>query len=276
MLLLLLPVPSPPSASSLPPIPIHPPNPPPNPLTHPQETDDQYLELDAQHQRDDGCTAVTAVLIGRRLVVAHVGDSRAVLSVGGGAQALSRDHKPNRADERGRIEGAGGAVVWAGTWRVGGVLAVSRSFGNRMMKQVGCKHTGAGPGAGLFWAAWHSAGRGALAGICIALAAPLSLPSALSSASTLPTALQFIIPHPEIWCVCAGSIQRRGGCPAPYCLQPAAGCRLPRFPRSPALHAATHRTARLPPCPACLSASLLHREDTITPGGWAGRRCSNE
>ena len=62
---------------------------------------------------------------------------RAVISVGHGAQALSRDHKPNRADEQQRIEGAGGAVVWAGTWRVGGVLAVSRSFGNRMMKQVG-------------------------------------------------------------------------------------------------------------------------------------------
>lgn len=41
-----------------------------------QETDEQYLELDAELQRDDGCTAVTAVLLGQRLVVAHVGDSR--------------------------------------------------------------------------------------------------------------------------------------------------------------------------------------------------------
>ncbi|KAI7835622.1 hypothetical protein COHA_010479 [Chlorella ohadii] len=105
-----------------------------------QETDGQYLELDAEHQRDDGCTAVTAVLLGQRLVVAHVGDSRAVISINRTAQALSKDHKPNRADERGRIEGAGGAVVWAGTWRVGGVLAVSRSFGNRMMKQFIIPH----------------------------------------------------------------------------------------------------------------------------------------
>ncbi|EFN56436.1 hypothetical protein CHLNCDRAFT_35180 [Chlorella variabilis] len=104
------------------------------------ETDGQYIDLDAEQQRDDGCTAVTAVLVGKRLVVAHVGDSRAVLSVGSGAVALSQDHKPNREDERGRIEDAGGQVVWAGTWRVSGVLAVSRSFGNRMMKQYIIPH----------------------------------------------------------------------------------------------------------------------------------------
>eukprot|EP01018_Ginkgo_biloba_P004437 Gb_02040 [translate_table: standard] len=48
---------------------------------------------------------------------------------------LSEDHKPNRSDERERIEQAGGNVMWAGTWRVGGVLAVSRAFGNRLLKQ---------------------------------------------------------------------------------------------------------------------------------------------
>lgn len=45
-----------------------------------QETDQQYLEVDAEHQRDDGCTAVTAVLVGQQLVVAHVGDSRCGLA----------------------------------------------------------------------------------------------------------------------------------------------------------------------------------------------------
>ncbi len=49
--------------------------------------------------------------------------------------ALSEDHKPNRTDERSRIEAAGGVVVWAGTWRVGGVLAVSRAFGDRLLKR---------------------------------------------------------------------------------------------------------------------------------------------
>ena len=121
--------------------------------------------------RDDGCTAAVALVLGdERLLVAHVGDSRAVLvepasssdddetrkKRGGGsgsggkksgehssstatlppftARALSTDHKPNRPDERARIEAAGGAVLWAGTWRVGGVLAVSRAFGDSALK----------------------------------------------------------------------------------------------------------------------------------------------
>eukprot|EP00887_Chlorella_sp_A99_P004273 scaffold15.g4273.t1 len=90
--------------------------------------------------KDDGCTAVTAVVVGRRLIVAHVGDSRGVLSFGRCGIALTADHKPNRSDERARIEDAGGAVVWAGTWRVSGVLAVSRSFGNRHLKEYIIPH----------------------------------------------------------------------------------------------------------------------------------------
>lgn len=80
------------------------------------QTDNQYLEQDASKERDDGCTAVVAVVLGRKLWVAHVGDSRAVLGRAGKAIALSLDHKPNRTDERERIENAGGIVVWAGTW----------------------------------------------------------------------------------------------------------------------------------------------------------------
>ena len=53
---------------------------------------------------------------------------------------LTEDHKPDRVDERDRVESKGGTVVWAGTWRVSGVLAVSRSFGNRMMKHLIIPH----------------------------------------------------------------------------------------------------------------------------------------
>lgn len=51
------------------------------------------------------------------------------------AVPMSVDHKPNTREERTRIEDAGGVVVWAGTWRVGGVLAVSRAFGDRPLKR---------------------------------------------------------------------------------------------------------------------------------------------
>uniref|UniRef100_A0ACD5Z4P4 Uncharacterized protein n=1 Tax=Avena sativa TaxID=4498 RepID=A0ACD5Z4P4_AVESA len=99
-----------------------------------QKTDADFLESESNAFRDDGSTASTAVLVGGHLYVANVGDSRAVVLKAGKAMALSVDHKPNRTDERKRIENAGGVVIWAGTWRVGGVLAMSRAFGNRLLK----------------------------------------------------------------------------------------------------------------------------------------------
>jgi protein phosphatase 1L len=99
-----------------------------------QKTDTDFLESECSAFRDDGSTASTAILVGDHLYVANVGDSRAVISKAGKAVALSDDHKPNRTDERPRIENAGGIVIWAGTWRVGGVLAMSRAFGNRLLK----------------------------------------------------------------------------------------------------------------------------------------------
>ncbi|KAL7108271.1 hypothetical protein ACP275_06G103300 [Erythranthe tilingii] len=100
-----------------------------------QQTDRDFLASERETFRDDGSTASTAVLVGNHLYVANVGDSRTIISKAGKAIPLSEDHKPNRSDERKRIESAGGVVMWAGTWRVGGVLAMSRAFGNRMLKQ---------------------------------------------------------------------------------------------------------------------------------------------
>ncbi|KAK3134719.1 hypothetical protein QOZ80_5BG0409860 [Eleusine coracana subsp. coracana] len=100
-----------------------------------KKTDSEFLDSERTSHRDDGSTASSAVLMGNHLYVANVGDSRAVISKAGKAIALSEDHKPNRSDERKRIESAGGIVMWAGTWRVGGVLAMSRAFGNRLLKQ---------------------------------------------------------------------------------------------------------------------------------------------
>ena len=60
------------------------------------------------------------------------GDSRAVLcSATTDPAALSHDHKPNRPDERQRIEQLGGCVLYN---RVMGRLGVSRAFGDKSLK----------------------------------------------------------------------------------------------------------------------------------------------
>ncbi|KAG6500418.1 hypothetical protein ZIOFF_040263 [Zingiber officinale] len=82
-----------------------------------------------------GSTAVTAILIdGRKLWIANVGDSRAVLAKGGDVIQLSVDHEPNT--ERGSIENRGGFVsnMPGDVPRVNGQLAVSRAFGDKSLK----------------------------------------------------------------------------------------------------------------------------------------------
>ncbi|KAH8963474.1 hypothetical protein BDL97_04G013000 [Sphagnum fallax] len=93
-----------------------------------------------------GSTACTAVLLRERLIIANVGDSRAVICKGGNAVALSSDHKPNRADERQRIEEAGGVLMCDHTWIVGDLVSssankwvagagrLSRAFGDSKFK----------------------------------------------------------------------------------------------------------------------------------------------
>lgn len=52
------------------------------------------------------------------------------------AKELTRDHHPDRDDERYRVESAGGHVEeWAGVSRVNGQLAVSRAIGDIFFKR---------------------------------------------------------------------------------------------------------------------------------------------
>ncbi|KAL7548646.1 hypothetical protein ACHAWF_011918 [Thalassiosira exigua] len=87
------------------------------------------------HPVHAGCTSVVAVVVGRTLVVANAGDSRAVLCRAGGlAEPLSFDHKPLQNREMNRIMNAGGFVNQFG--RVNGNLNLSRSIGDLKYKQV--------------------------------------------------------------------------------------------------------------------------------------------
>lgn len=132
-----------------------------------KRTEAAFLEIATRRQLHAGSTAIVVLLHGRdppasettaaapgpkelTLVTANLGDSRAVLCRNGLAVPLSEDHKPDRKDEKARIERAGGVVVnIGGIWRVctaassTGIklhyddnlyLATSRAFGDRLLK----------------------------------------------------------------------------------------------------------------------------------------------
>mmetsp|Transcript_21135 Transcript_21135/g.46585 ORF Transcript_21135/g.46585 Transcript_21135/m.46585 type:complete len:490 (-) Transcript_21135:67-1536(-) len=133
-------------------------------------TDDEFLAKAREREVLDGTTMILGLIYppdesrsgnssrssgSMRLLIANVGDSRAVLCRAQGGQLsavrLSDDHKPGRADERKRIEAKGGVVDMQGVWRVftpgpanfGGRsvlwgLAVSRAFGDLLMKEPQC------------------------------------------------------------------------------------------------------------------------------------------
>lgn len=78
-----------------------------------------------------GTTALTALILGRTMLIANAGDSRAVLGKRGRAVELSRDHKPNCTSERLRIEKLGG-VIFDGY--LNGQLSVARALGDWHIK----------------------------------------------------------------------------------------------------------------------------------------------
>lgn len=73
---------------------------------------DQALADESSVDAYCGTTAITALVLGRHLVVANAGDCRAVLCRKGVAVQMSEDHRPTSLLERQRVEGLGGIIEY--------------------------------------------------------------------------------------------------------------------------------------------------------------------
>ncbi|RLN58341.1 hypothetical protein BBJ29_004594 [Phytophthora kernoviae] len=124
--------------------------------------DEEILQRTVILNKRDGSTVLLGLLVGGKLFVANVGDSRGVLAqaedslsvIDGEADdgedesdeeeettvvRLSVDHKPDLEEETRRVENAGGKVIYSGCWRVAHDqiplrLAISRSLGDHPLK----------------------------------------------------------------------------------------------------------------------------------------------
>jgi serine/threonine protein phosphatase PrpC len=124
----------------------------------------------SQKHFESGSTATVVLIVDGKIIAANVGDSKAFLCSEGHdphcrnrkrrrrrnpidheefalenydgplyhARELTKDHHPDREDERSRVEAAGGYVIeWAGVHRVNGELALSRAIGDLPFKRYG-------------------------------------------------------------------------------------------------------------------------------------------
>lgn len=130
------------------------------------QVDDEFVELARKKNIYDGTTAVIALLIKSRAIIATIGDSYCILCRDGKAVELSAKLTPGNPSERARIEAAGGwiteerelylsrlhhmeledpfiakqaekSVRWMTTHRVNGELSVSRALGDPDYKGKG-------------------------------------------------------------------------------------------------------------------------------------------
>lgn len=100
-----------------------------------QFTDEEILE-NAVELGKGGSTAVTAILINcQKLVVANIGDSRAVISENGVAKQLSIDH--DAGSERKEIEERGGFVTkFHGNYKINCIPILSTKLHNVLIVVV--------------------------------------------------------------------------------------------------------------------------------------------
>lgn len=114
-----------------------------------ETVDDEIVTRTVRMSKRDGSTVLLGLLVGGKLFVANIGDSRGVFSRASSgdfhededhdAIRVSVDHKPDCAKETARVEAAGGKIVYSGCWRVAHDrvplrLAISRSLGDHPLK----------------------------------------------------------------------------------------------------------------------------------------------
>lgn len=117
-----------------------------------RDIDSEFTREALKNNYASGSTGTVALLVNGRLLVGFVGDSKAFLcskrslaSQGGEGtsmrapyvQELTKDHHPDREDEKARIETAGGFVRIWGVPRVNGILAMTRAIGDLSLRRFG-------------------------------------------------------------------------------------------------------------------------------------------
>ena len=101
------------------------------------QANEHFLKIAEKMKYHDGSTGICAVVRDSKVLVANVGDCRALIISGGRPIQMSIDQKPTNPEEQKRIVALGGTVVYCmGVARVNRVLAVSRAFGNRTLRSV--------------------------------------------------------------------------------------------------------------------------------------------
>lgn len=101
------------------------------------ETDKYVNEFQHRNSFSCGTTALSVcVKNNKELIIGNVGDCRGYLCRNGKPLEIANPHILQREDEKKRIESLGGAVVCYGTWRVNGILAVSRSIGDYNLRSL--------------------------------------------------------------------------------------------------------------------------------------------
>ncbi|XP_052075281.1 protein phosphatase 1F-like isoform X1 [Mytilus californianus] len=101
-----------------------------------KSTDEKFIVKAVRERIKSGSTGVLAFIDKNKLHISWVGDSQAVLVKNGRPVTVMNPHKPERADERVRIQNLGGYVLnMGGVWRVNGMLSVSRAIGDLAQKK---------------------------------------------------------------------------------------------------------------------------------------------